>query len=56
MDSCFTQLEAQEPSRTCNESDEREDEEEEEELKHPWCFTVKVFLVLYSKSIGVALQ
>jgi len=33
IDSCITQLEAQGPSRTCNESQEEEEEEEAPE----WC-------------------
>jgi len=40
IDSCITQLKAQGPSRTCNESNEEEEEEEEEEdsgMQHGRC-------------------
>ena len=36
IDSCITQLKAQGPSRTCNESNEEEEEEDEMQDALPW--------------------
>ena len=44
IDSCITQLKAQGPSRTCNESTE---EEEEEEVSDIECIAVKVLNPTY---------